>query len=303
MTFDEIIRGFARSETVPEEAIKAALDAPGTFVDMAIPLLERIAATKSSDDEDDSLSVLVHVLAEIGDERAFPPLMRVLALPPGEIDELLGDSTTESLGNVVISLMGDNAPALEAALADTGIEEYVRNSLFDAWTYRALTGTMSREHAKAFLTEYPSRVGLDSSDFGWSSWADSVTALGFSEMQDYARRHLPSGAAITSIMDTPNVSIRDFERQLSKTLADPQCWKAERKYRPFGNTISELSDWYGYSEAYREERKRLAAMADESEMRSIFDAPFIANNPYKDVGRNDPCPCGSGKKFKKCCLA
>lgn len=25
-------------------------------------------------------------------------------------------------------------------------------------------------------------------------------------------------------------------------------------------------------------------------------------NPYKDVGRNDPCPCGSGRKFKKCCL-
>lgn len=23
---------------------------------------------------------------------------------------------------------------------------------------------------------------------------------------------------------------------------------------------------------------------------------------YRGVGRNDPCPCGSGKKFKKCCL-
>jgi hypothetical protein len=22
----------------------------------------------------------------------------------------------------------------------------------------------------------------------------------------------------------------------------------------------------------------------------------------KKVGRNDPCPCGSGKKHKKCCL-
>ena len=21
----------------------------------------------------------------------------------------------------------------------------------------------------------------------------------------------------------------------------------------------------------------------------------------KKIGRNDPCPCGSGKKFKKCC--
>ena len=24
--------------------------------------------------------------------------------------------------------------------------------------------------------------------------------------------------------------------------------------------------------------------------------------PRGKVGRNDPCPCGSGKKFKKCCL-
>jgi uncharacterized protein YecA (UPF0149 family) len=25
--------------------------------------------------------------------------------------------------------------------------------------------------------------------------------------------------------------------------------------------------------------------------------------PPEKVGRNDPCPCGSGKKFKKCCGA
>ena len=24
-------------------------------------------------------------------------------------------------------------------------------------------------------------------------------------------------------------------------------------------------------------------------------------NPYKNIGRNDKCPCGSGKKFKQCC--
>ena len=23
---------------------------------------------------------------------------------------------------------------------------------------------------------------------------------------------------------------------------------------------------------------------------------------HKDIGRNDSCPCGSGKKYKKCCL-
>jgi len=35
--------------------------------------------------------------------------------------------------------------------------------------------------------------------------------------------------------------------------------------------------------------------------------PSAANEPYvksedEDVGRNDPCPCGSGRKYKKCCL-
>jgi len=28
--------------------------------------------------------------------------------------------------------------------------------------------------------------------------------------------------------------------------------------------------------------------------------PF--QNPKPKTGRNEPCPCGSGKKFKKCCF-
>jgi hypothetical protein len=27
----------------------------------------------------------------------------------------------------------------------------------------------------------------------------------------------------------------------------------------------------------------------------------VVNEPKTKVGRNEPCPCGSGKKFKKCC--
>jgi len=31
------------------------------------------------------------------------------------------------------------------------------------------------------------------------------------------------------------------------------------------------------------------------------DTPPVKKTPHKKVGRNDPCPCGSGKKYKKCC--
>jgi len=38
---------------------------------------------------------------------------------------------------------------------------------------------------------------------------------------------------------------------------------------------------------------------------TVVQRPPQAMNPgmnpaLKDIGRNDPCPCGSGKKFKKC---
>ena len=34
--------------------------------------------------------------------------------------------------------------------------------------------------------------------------------------------------------------------------------------------------------------------------------PEVVPQPVRNetkVGRNDPCPCGSGKKYKQCCLA
>ena len=37
----------------------------------------------------------------------------------------------------------------------------------------------------------------------------------------------------------------------------------------------------------------------------FFDGKLVPQAPYvrteAKVGRNDPCPCGSGKKYKKCC--
>ena len=28
---------------------------------------------------------------------------------------------------------------------------------------------------------------------------------------------------------------------------------------------------------------------------------YLVERKMKKIGRNEPCPCGSGKKYKKCC--
>jgi preprotein translocase subunit SecA len=37
----------------------------------------------------------------------------------------------------------------------------------------------------------------------------------------------------------------------------------------------------------------------ESNDKATVRVPFVRSDK---VGRNEPCPCGSGKKYKKCCL-
>ena len=43
---------------------------------------------------------------------------------------------------------------------------------------------------------------------------------------------------------------------------------------------------------------------DENAAAGIFQQPATSNQQpagSRKVGRNEPCPCGSGKKYKKCC--
>lgn len=36
--------------------------------------------------------------------------------------------------------------------------------------------------------------------------------------------------------------------------------------------------------------------------RNRQEQPVMPHRKEKKIGRNDPCPCGSGKKYKKCCM-
>jgi hypothetical protein len=57
---------------------------------------------------------------------------------------------------------------------------------------------------------------------------------------------------------------------------------------------------------YQPDDERLKKLMDEHpevvrEMRIPPTKKQMSRRPPK-IGRNEPCPCGSGKKFKKCCL-
>jgi len=51
----------------------------------------------------------------------------------------------------------------------------------------------------------------------------------------------------------------------------------------------------------RQERKRSEKAVVSEDDAPIPDVPVEKASSNRPAGRNDPCPCGSGKKYKKCC--
>jgi preprotein translocase subunit SecA len=69
-----------------------------------------------------------------------------------------------------------------------------------------------------------------------------------------------------------------------------------RRPRNVSTSVDELE------ESFQRKKKReleQARMAGSSEAQTVQQ---VVRGTAK-VGRNDPCPCGSGKKYKKCCGA
>ena len=79
----------------------------------------------------------------------------------------------------------------------------------------------------------------------------------------------------------------DFQ-EVKKYFAKPETYS--RKLSIF--SIFELYDdilknWKGYNEDIE---------------KTVKKANLPDSEKSEKVGRNDPCPCGSGKKYKKCCM-
>ncbi|UTM56357.1 YchJ family metal-binding protein [Photobacterium sp. CCB-ST2H9] len=58
----------------------------------------------------------------------------------------------------------------------------------------------------------------------------------------------------------------------------------------------------GEKHCLHEKSRFLREMVGNSQQWFYIDGEYPENAAPVKVGRNDPCPCGSGKKFKKCCM-
>ncbi len=288
MDLNEALDVFASATTIPVEAITWTLEHWEEAFPRIAPLLDIVTDPDQSSEADEStLFFLLHLAAEKGDTRVHDGLCRML-LDPEVPEVVLGDGTTETLSGLLISTYdGDPAP-MQAVLESAQADEYVRGAVLMALAWLTHAGRLTHDWMRDYLRRLFAEMEPRDSHMVWVDWVTAVAALGYEDFVPQAEDLFGRAWIDPGVLEP-----QDFQADLQATLAAPHeepVFRAQLA-KPFTDTIGTLEHW-GFGDT-----------SDEDGWLTEPDNQVPYVNPMRDVGRNDPCPCGSGKKYKKCCLA
>ncbi len=294
-----ILDELMRSEGLPRDALRAAAERRADMVPLFVQQIERyIQAGSIRHATDAPLFFVFHLLGDWRETSAYRVLARLLSCPSNHLDALIADGNTENSHRVMAAVFdGDPAPLYNIIL-DENADEYARSRMCDALAMLVVQGRLDRSEAASFLRDCWANLQPRDGCFVWHGWQSAIARLGLVELKDMVKE-----AFDRQIVSPSWLSYRDFEADLEHAIESPaEPWaRTDGKFTLFGDTTEELSSWYAFSdEATRSREKALKnASYPTTSLLPSFDP---VRNPMRGVGRNDPCPCGSGKKYKKCCL-
>jgi hypothetical protein len=285
-------------EVCPTQALTTALAQPQWSTE---PLLAELSdcATDPAPRCDDASGWMLHLyamllLAAQREPRAFEPLLAIARLPGETLETLLGDHLTESLPRALAATCpAGGEAALQALACDTTAYFWSRSAALRALALRALEGDYPRAQLVSWLgqvakaeadrmrnehlqpepgteTDFLGELVVTMEEIGASGYAQTVAEW----IED---------GLIESEVVNPAETLARIQRDWATCQAE------------------ELAHGWGYPRDVVAEIGRWACFQPDAEDDGPRPAPI--RRDASKVGRNDPCPCGSGKKYKKCCGA
>ncbi len=289
----------------PKEALETLINKQAEVTPQLMDYLETVGTDPEDAIENlrtDFLVVALFLLAQFREVQAYKPLIRLLNKLDGDTDWILGE---EGLSRILASVCDGDVIPLQTLAENPESSDYIRSGAF----YALLTLVCRGQWDKSALHEYCRRMLdgglnyeggylrislthiceimifsdlLESIRNCYKQWPEMSEFIGFDEVEE----SLQSGEA-----DEFGLSFhRDYITDAIAELQSHNCFQAEGD--DDGLEDFDLSELFGSPESIEGEVEEFFQMAEKQET-------LVRELPK--VGRNDPCPCGSGKKFKKCC--
>lgn len=286
---DELVRLLIRNEDrAPRNLIDECARRGDEMIDRFEALLEKDYYW-SQDQANGEWWLLFHavmILGLIPDARAGALLIRFMR----RMDEA-GDETLEEWLGGYWPVLLQNKPdsylgALRSLAQDPAAGWYTRVEAIGAVIARGhATGGAALDEALAWAARiaFADKEDLD------------VRVMTGSILLDFARPE--HRRRLERLVDLQPEEVRAFDRQEISAAYLTRGREPQWATPPF-------SDPWAFYELENMAKRQIQFAEAEAELLAEEETPFGDTyvRPTPKVGRNEPCPCGSGKKYKNCCL-
>jgi len=282
-----------RSPKVILEKMIGRLD---EMIPVLLGVLERFVEAPRSFDEDRdwlTLTCAAYLLAQAREMRAFQPLVALLSLPHDQVRELWDEMVADSMGRILASVYDGDESTLRGLIENPEIEEYVRGSAaIHCLEALVEAGRLSRDDLEAYYGELLDSKLEKTPGLVWDSICLSIENHGFARLLPAVERAFAEGLCdpgfnrledIVASIGKPGVRRNSNASLIDDAVAELEGWAC---FQPENDP-----DYWDFPEDF--------PYPSITNFTALPVAPYVRESPK--IGRNDPCPCGSGKKFKKCC--
>ena len=275
---------------MPVEALHAAATQREALTE---PLLDALGTVCNAAEQDRSLAesqillgeMAMYVLAQFREPRAFPLFERLCHLPVELREEWLGDILTQDYPSFLASTCAGRHHSLLEMAEDASLDFMGRWVALDALLVLVANGAWPRSSMIDWLGEFWRRWQPLEKDPDYTPLAHAATDLAAAELLPLVRAAFDAGQT-----EWREVDMAYYEQCCADgALPVPDLDNRRLRY------VEDAAEQMVWQTRYRD-------MLDDHA--DLFDRNLVETyvRPAPKTGRNDPCHCGSGRKYKKCCL-
>jgi hypothetical protein len=270
----------------PKHAVREAIAHSDEIIPSLLEILETVARDPESFTRDPKRMIHIYAMYLLGqfrETRAYPLLVQVFSSPGETPMDLAGDVVTEDLGRILASVSDGDMSGMISLVENEQANEYVRSAALKGLVTLVACGKRSRDEVVAYFRGLFRTLDRTPS-VAWSSLACRCADLYPEEVKDDLRMAFEG-----DLIESFYIGWESIEDALTAGR-EAAMNKLKERYRLIDDVEKEIGWW-----ACFEENNRKWGLP-----KLHFRPPQVPNAQVK-VGRNELCPCGSGKKFKRCC--
>ncbi len=289
----EILDGFKIFDGIyKRELIDAAIELKDEISPYMIKILESVLSDPEKYIENKKLIGHVYSIMLLGhfrESKAHNVIVDLFSLPDDMSYKLYGDLLSGDLPTILVRTCDRHIDLIKSMVLNKNIYGFSRISAADAMAYAVVDGIVTREEVLSFFgTLFTGNEADEMPDF-WSVLATSVYYLYPKEIMDTIKKAYDDGLIFSGA-----IGYGEFEEMLE--AGEEKCLerlKNNYKRQSLDDIHDSMSGWACFKQAKKD--------PVPIEMPLPSKVPALKGKTKK-IGRNAPCPCGSGKKYKKCCL-